>query len=162
MPLINCEVNLILTWSKDCVITNSTGEGKFAITETKLYVPVVTLSTKDNEKLLQQLKSGFKKTISWNKYESSIKTFAQKRYLNYLINPSFQGVNRLFVLSFENENDRTSHSNFYLPKVEIKDYNVMADGKIFFDQPINSNLKRMKMLEKLLLFKEMITPLVVC
>ena len=64
MPLINCEVNLILTWSKDCVITNSTGEGKFAITETKLYVPVVTLSTKNNEKLLQQLKSGFKKTIS--------------------------------------------------------------------------------------------------
>ena len=67
MPLINCKVNLILTWSKDCSITNSTGEGKFAITETKLYVPVVTLSTKDNEKLLQQLKSVFKKTISWNK-----------------------------------------------------------------------------------------------
>ena len=63
MPLINYEVNLILTWSKDCVITNSTGEGKFAITETKLYVPVVTLSTKDNEKLLQQLKSGFKKQL---------------------------------------------------------------------------------------------------
>ena len=79
MPLINCEVNLILTWSKDCVITNSTGEGKFAITETKLYVPVVTLSTKDNEKLLQQLKSGFKKRISRNKYESSLKTFAQNR-----------------------------------------------------------------------------------
>ena len=93
MPLINCEVNLSFTWSKDCVSTNSIGEGKFAITETKLYVPDVTLSTKDNEKLLQQLKSGFKKTISWNKYESSIKTFAQNRYLNYLINPSFQGVN---------------------------------------------------------------------
>ena len=76
MPLISCDVNLSLTWSKYCVITNSTGEGKFAITETKLYVPVVTLSAKDNEKLLQQLKSGFKKTISWNKYESSIKTFA--------------------------------------------------------------------------------------
>ena len=138
MPLINCEVNLILTWSKNCVITNSTGEGKFAITETKLYVPVVTLSTKDNAKLLQQLKSGFKKTISWNKYESSIKTFAQNRYLNYLINPSFQGANRLFVLAFENENDRTSHSTYYLPKVEIKDYNVMIDGRNFFDQPINS------------------------
>ena len=119
MPLTNCEVNLILAWSKDCVITNSTGEGKFAITETKLHVPVVTLSTKDNEKLLQQLKSGFKKTISWNKYESSIKTFAQNRYLNYLINPSFQGVNRLFVLPFENENDRTPHTTYYLPKVEI-------------------------------------------
>ena len=63
MPLINCEVNLILTWSKDCVITNSTGKGKFAITETKLYLPVVTLSTKDNEKLLQQLKFGFKKPL---------------------------------------------------------------------------------------------------
>ena len=63
MPLINCEVNLLLTWSKDCVITNCTGEGKFGITETKLYVPVVTLSTKDNEKLLQQLKSGFKKQL---------------------------------------------------------------------------------------------------
>ena len=60
MPLINCEVNLILTWSKDCVITNSTGAGKFAITETKLYVLVVTLSTQDNSKLLQQLKSDFK------------------------------------------------------------------------------------------------------
>ena len=95
MPLINCEVNHILTWSKDCVITNSTGEAKFAITETKLYVPVVTLSTKDNEKLLQQLTSRFKKAISWNKYESSIKTFAQNRYLNYLVNPNFQGINRL-------------------------------------------------------------------
>ena len=138
MLLINCKVNLILKWSKDCVITNSTGEGKFAITEAKLYVPVVTLSTKDNEKLLQQLKSGFKKTINRNKYESSIKTFPQNRYLDYLINPSFQGVNRLFVLPFENEKSRTSHCTYYLPKVEIKDYNVMIDGRNFFDQPINS------------------------
>ena len=141
MPLINCEANLLLTWSKDCVISSATGETKFKITETKLYVPVVTLSTQDNAKLLQQLKSGFKRTINWNKYESNIKTFAQNRYLNYLINPSFQGVNRLFVLSFENKNDRTSHSTYYLPKVEIKDYNVMIDGKIFFNQPINSDLK---------------------
>ena len=101
MPLINCEVNLILAWPKDYVITNSTGEEKFEITETKIYFPVVTLSTRDNEKLLKQLKSGFKKTISWNKYELNIKTFAQNRYLNYLINPNFEGVNRLFVLSFE-------------------------------------------------------------
>ena len=135
MPLINCEVNLILTWSKDCVISSATGETKFAITETKLYVPVVTLSTQDNAKLLQQLKSGFKRTINWNKYESNIKTFAQNRYLNHLINPSFQGVNRLFVLSFENENVRTSHSTYYLPKVEINDYNVMIDDKNVFDQP---------------------------
>ena len=88
-PLINCEINLILTWSRDCVISSSEGEGKFAITETKLYVPVVTLSTQDNAKLLQQLKSDFKTTINWNKYESNLKTFAGNRYLNHLINPSF-------------------------------------------------------------------------
>ena len=138
-----------LTWSSTCVITNSTGEGRLTITDTKLYVPVVTLSTQDNAKLLQQLKSGFKRTINWNKYESNIKTFAQNRYLNHLINPSFQGVSRLFVLSFENENDRTSHSTCYLPKVEIKDYNVMIDGKNFFDQPINSDLKTYENIRKI-------------
>ena len=126
IPLINCEVNLELTWSNDCVITNSTGERKIAVTETKLYVPVVTLLTQ--LQLLQQLKSGFKRTINWNKYQSSVKTFAQNRYLNYMIDPSFQAVNRRFVFSLENENDRTSHSTYYPPKVEIKDYNVMIDG----------------------------------
>ena len=65
----------------------------------------------------------------------------QNRYLNYLINPSFQGVNRLFVLFFGNEDDRTSHSTYYLPKVEIKDYNVMIDGKNIFEQPIKSMIK---------------------
>ena len=119
-----------------------------AITETKLYVPVVSLSTKDNEKLLQQLKSGFKKTISWNKYESSIKTFAQNRYLNYLVNASFQGVYRLFALPFENENARTLHSTYYLPKIEIKDYNVMIDGINFFHQPINSMNKTYENIRK--------------
>ena len=131
IPLINCEINLILTWSKDCVITNSQGEAKFAITETKAYVSVVTLSTQHNAKLLQQLKSGFKRIINWNKYESSPKTYAQNRYLNHLINPSFQGVNRLFVLSFENEDQKKSHSSYYLPKIEMKDYNVMIDVKTF-------------------------------
>ena len=77
MPLINCEVNLILRWSKDFFITNSESEGKFAITETKFYVPVVTLQTQDNAKLRQQLKSGFKKTINWNKYESNPKTYTE-------------------------------------------------------------------------------------
>ena len=121
---------------------------KFAITETKLYVPVVTLSTEDNAKLLQQLKSSFKRTINWNKYESSIKTIAQNRYLNYSINPSFQGVNRLFALSFENENDRTSRSTYYVPKVEIKDYNIVIDGRNFCDQPIDSIAKTYENIRK--------------
>ena len=118
MPLINCEVELILIWSKEFVITNSTGEGKVKITEAKLYIPVRALTTRDNAKLLQQLKSNFKRKNNWNKYESGVKTFVKNRYLNYLTNPSFQGVNRLFVLCFENENGRTSHSAYYLPKVE--------------------------------------------
>ena len=149
MLLINCEVNLILTCSPTCVISSATGETKFRLTEKKLYVAVVTLSTQDNAKLFQQLKPGFKRIINWEKYESNKKTFAQNRYLNHLINPSCQGVNRLFVFSFKNENDRTSHSTYYLPKVEIKDYNVMIDGKNFFDQPINSNIKTYENIRKI-------------
>ena len=95
-----------MTWSSTCVINNSTGAGRFVITDTKLYVPVVTLSTQDNTKLPQQLKSGFKRKINWNKYQPDPKTYGQNRHLNHLVDPSFQGVNRLFVLSFENENDR--------------------------------------------------------
>ena len=148
MLLINCEANLTLTWSSTYVISSATGETKLKITDSKLYVPVVTLSTRDNAKLLQQLKSGFKRTINWNKYQSNPKTYAQNRYLNHLVVPSFQGVNRPFVLSFENEKDRTSPSNYYLPKVEIKDYNVMIDGKNLFDQPINSMTKTYENIRK--------------
>ena len=131
MPLINCEVSLILTWSSTCVITNSTGKRKFKITNTNLYVPVVTLSTKDNEKLLQQLESGFKRVINWNKYLSRPELLTQNPNLNYLIEPSFQGVNRLFVLAFENDAQRKVYSGCYLPNVEIKNYNVVINGENF-------------------------------
>ena len=132
---------LIFTRLSTCVITNSTGAGRFPITDTKLYVPVVTLSTQNNTKLRQQLKSGFKRTINWNKYQSDPKAYAQNRYLNHLVDPSSQGMNRVFVLSFENEDDERSHSDNYLPKIKIKDYNVMIDGKNLFDQPINNDFK---------------------
>ena len=94
-------------------------------------------------------KNGFKRTINWNKYESSVKTFAQNRYLNYLINQSLQGVNRLFILSFENEDQRKSRSTYYLSKVEIKEYNVMIDGRNFFDQPIDNMTKAYKNIRKI-------------
>ena len=139
MPLINCEVNLILTRSSTCVITDSNGAGTFKITDTKLYVPVVTLSIQENAKFLQQLKSGFKRVINWNKHLSKPKLLAQNQNLNHLVEPSFQGVNRLFVLAFENDDDRTSHSGYYLPNVKIKDYNIMINGENFFDQPIKNN-----------------------
>ena len=130
MPLISFEVNLILTWSSTCVITNSTGAGRFAITDTRLYVPVVTLSTQENTKYLR-LKSGFKRVINWNKYLSKPELLAQNPNLNHLVEPSFQGVNRFFVLAFENGTQRTSHSGYYLPTVEIKDYNVLINGENF-------------------------------
>ena len=96
MPLIKCEINLTLTWSSTCVITNSNGVGTFAITNTKLYVPVVTLSTQENTKFLQQLNSVFKRVINWNKYLSKPELLRRNSNLNYLVEQSFQGINRLF------------------------------------------------------------------
>ena len=142
MALINCEVNLILNWSRNCVIVSSNDANQnvtFAITDTKLYVPVVTLSTQDNAKLLQQLKSGFKRVINWNKSLLKPELLGQNPNLNYLVELSFQGVNRLFVLAYENDTQRTSAKGYYLPNVEIKDYNIMSNGENFFDQPKKDN-----------------------
>ena len=139
MPLINCEIELILDWSANCVIIQTNVANQvptFTVTETNLYVPVVTLSTQDNAKLLPQLKSGFEITISWNKYASKPALLARNQNLNHLIEPSFQGVNRLFVLAFKDDEQRTSNKKYYLPNVEIKDCNVMIDGKNVFDQPV--------------------------
>ena len=139
-------------WSENCILTSKATRGAvpaqggshavsrmnnpanaiFKITNTKLYVPVVTLSTKDDNNFLEQLKSGFKRTIKWNKYRSEMTNQTKTNHLNYLIDPTFRKVNRLFVLSFENEEDRTSFLKYYVPKVEIKDF-VLIDGKRFFD-----------------------------
>ena len=160
MPLINCKVNLILTWSSNCVITNSIGARRFAITDTKLYVPVVVLSTQDNAKLFQQLKSGFNRTISWNKYQSNISVERQNQCLDFLIDPNFQGVKRLSVPSFENESYRTTHTRYYLPKGDIKDQNLKIDGKPFLINQQIAILKHLKTLEKLPPAKDMIRQLI--
>ena len=114
MPLINCEIILILTWSSTSVITSSTGVGTFAITAARLYVPVVTLSIQNNAKLLEQINSGFKRVVNWNKYLPKPELLAQNPYLNQLIEPSFQGINKLFVLAFEIDIQRTSHTGQYI------------------------------------------------
>ena len=105
----------------------------FQITDTKLYVPVATLSTKDDNKFLEQLKSGFKRTIKWNRYRSEMTNQAKTNHLNHLIDQTFIKVNRLFVLLFENEEGRTSFSKYFVPKIEVKDFNVLIDRKSFFD-----------------------------
>ena len=123
MSLINCEINLILTWSNRCFITDNPVAGQkptFTITDTNLYVPAVTLSTQDNSKLLGQLKTGFKRTINWNKYALNVTAQQQNRCLDLLINPNFQGVKWPF-LSFENTDGRLNYTTYY----QMKNYNVM-------------------------------------
>ena len=122
---------------------------KFKITNTKLQVPVVTLSKENDTKLLEQLKTGFKRTIKWNKYRSQITIQPQNNNLNYLIDLTFTNVNRLFVLSFQRiagENNTTkdhrdSFSHYYVPNIRIKDFDVLIDGKNLFDLPVKNGEK---------------------
>ena len=144
MSIINCEINLILSWSGNCFIIDNPVENqvpRLTITNTKLFVIVVTLSIPDNTKLLQQLKSGFKRTTNWNKYQSKVTVQKRNRHWNYFIDPIFQRVHILFVFSFENNGDRASSKSYYLPQVEIKDYNVMTDERNLLIQLVKNNLR---------------------
>ena len=99
----------------------------------------MTLSVQDNSKLLQQLKFGFKRVVNWNKYLSKPELLRRNPNLNHMAEPSFQGVNRHFVLAFENDTQRTIAKGYYLTNVEIKDYNIMINGENVFDQPVKDN-----------------------
>ena len=139
-----------LTWSENCAIiseatrdaaldanpavavANNPESPTFKITDTKLYVPVVTLSAEDDNILLEQLKTRFKRTIKWNKYRSEMTNQTRTNTLIHLIDLTLNKVNRLSALSFENENNRKSFSKYYTPSVEIKDFSVLIDGKSFF------------------------------
>ena len=151
IPLISCEVSLELKWNKNCTITsleqrdigggnrdNAPTGATLAINDCKLYVPAVTLSKDDEIKLITNLKSGFKTEIIWNKYRSQMTTEAVNNNLNILIDPTFTNVNRLFVLAYQNADDRHSFSQFYLPRVMVKDFNVIIDKLTFFDLPIKT------------------------
>ena len=147
IPLINCEIELILTWSKNCVLADMTVANNpptrldFQITDTKLYVPIVTLSKKNGRKLLEQLISGFKRTVKWNKYRSQMTIQPQNDILNYLIDLTFTKINRLFILSFARTatgDHRDSFSHYYVPNIRIKDFNVLIDGKSSFNLPVKN------------------------
>ena len=149
MPLTNCQVNHILTWSENCVLTSKTTKDAdpavaaidnsanaiFQITDTKLYFPVLTLSTENDKRLLEQLRTVFKRTIKWNKYRSEMTNQTENNNLNYSTGPTFTKVDRLFVLSIENEDDITSFSKCYISNVQIEDF---IDGKSFFGMPIKN------------------------
>ena len=147
MPLINCKINLIIAQSEKSVIARKATEDAdsdadpavvsvknqknvaFKIIDTKLCVPVVTLLTEDDNKALEKLKTGFKRTIKWNKYRPEMSKQTKINNLSYLVDSTFNKVNRLFVLLLENKDDRPSFSKYYTPSVEIKDFNVLIDGK---------------------------------
>ena len=142
----------ILTWPECCMIINiatrergaqrdppevrTSIDAILAITDTKLYVPVVTHSTQENNTLLQQLKTWFKQTIKWNKYRSETSNWNKNSNLNYLIDPTFFNVKILSVSSFENENDRIFFKKYYMSNVEIKNFNVLMEGERFLKTPI--------------------------
>ena len=158
MALINCKIHLELNWSKDCVMS-TIADTKFKITNTKLYVPIVALSSKDNVKLVKLLEEGFKRPVYWNEYQTKIETrdLDNNNLTRFPLDASFQGVRRLFVLAFNNTTVnvpnnpinntnnrvlRNSHTKYFLPRVNITNYNVLIDGRNFYDQPINDLVKQ--------------------
>ena len=145
---------MTLTWSENFVTSKATREADldadpavaginnptnagFKITDCKLYFAVVTLSAEDDNKLLEKLKTGLKRTIKLNKYRSEMSNQTKNNNLNYLIDPTFTNVNRLFVLSYKNEDDRASFLKYYVPSVDIM-YHVPIDGKPFFEIPVKN------------------------
>ena len=176
MPLINCKVELSLRWIENCVLTsaavdanaNNTGadSATFKITDAKLYVPIVTLSAEDNAKLLKLLGEGFKRSVYWNKYKvihnnawqlAIIDNYAannEEKYIRKLLDSSYQGVKRLFVLAYDNTagNNQVSIDSFkkyFLPRVKIENYNIKIDGRNFYYQPINNSIKQYEEIRKI-------------
>ena len=109
----------------------------FTITDAKLYVPIVTLSIEDNGRLSKLLSEGFKGPVYWNKYKViPNKTYNQNYYIRELLDASYQGVKRLFVLAYNNGANRTtadSHQRYFLPRIKIENYNIKIDGRNFYD-----------------------------
>ena len=163
MPLINRKVELPLNWIEYCVLTSAaidadpdaTGadSATFKITDPKLYVPIVTLSAEDNARLSKLLGEGFKRPVYWNKYKiidnKVVEIVANngKKYIRELLDLSYQGAKRLFVLAYDNTagGDQISIDSFkkyFVPRVKIENYNIEIDGKSFYDQPINDSIKQ--------------------
>ena len=152
MPLINCKVELSLTWYERCLLTAAT-TATFRVTDAKLYVPIVTLSIEDNSKLTKLLNEGFKRPIYWNEYKVipnktvELAAVNEVKYLRELLDSCWKGVKRLFVLAYNNTagNEQVSvdsYKKYFLPRVKIDNYDIEIDGRNFYDQPVNDSIKR--------------------
>ena len=158
MPLIICKIKLNLTWKKECVLSTDAGEAVFIINNTKLYIPVVTLSKEDNKDFIEQQNKGFQRPIYWNEYKTKEQTedgnANSLKYIN--LDPSFQGVNRLFLMAYSrlaNQPTRDNRRKYYLPRIVLKKYNVIIDGRNFYDNPIESDTEKYRELKKIMIGK---------
>ena len=165
MPLINCRIKLNLTWKKECALSTNaiavnnnviSNQAIFIINDTKLYVPVVTLSKEDNKDFIEQQNKGFQRSIYWNEYKTKgISEDADNNVFKYIyLDPSFQGVNRLFIMAYsraDGQPTRNSQEKYYLPRIDLKEYNVIIDGRNFYDNPIESDIEKYIELKKVMI-----------
>ena len=162
MPLINCKIKLNLTWKKKCVLSTGAGEAVFIINDKKMHVPVVALSKEDNKDFIEQQNKGFQRSIYWNEYKTKGETKdADANNFKYIaLDPSFQGVDRLFVMAYnklaaanENQFNKDSTRVYYLPRNDLNKYNVIIDGRNFYDNPIESDIEKYRELKKVMIGK---------
>ena len=142
-----------MKWEKNCILSSEDGNSVFAITDTKIYVLIVTLKIEDNAKLSKLLSEGFKRPIYWNQYKViPNKTYAANGYIRELLDSIYQGVKRLFVLAYDNTGGITpdSHKRYFLPRIKIKNYNIEIDGRNFYHQPTNYLIKQYDEVRKVL------------
>ena len=158
MPLINCKIKLNLTWKKECVLSNQNGAAVFIINDTKMYVPVVTLSKEDNKDFNEQQNKGFQISIYWNEYKTKeTNENADANVFKYInLDSSFQGVNSLFVVAYNRANHQPTtngQQKYYLPRIDLKKYNVIIDGRNFDDNPSESDIEKYRELKKVMIGK---------
>ena len=159
MPLINCKIKLNLTWKKECVLSNQAGAAVFIINDTKMYVPVVTLSKEDNKDFIEQQNKGFQRSIYRNEYKTKEQTEnADANSPKYFsLDPSFQGVNRLFIMAYnrvDGQPTRNGQRKYYLPRIDLNKYSVIIDGRNLYDNPIESDIEKYRELKKVMIGKE--------
>ena len=144
MPLINCKGELSLTWYENCILSTAGSATTFAITDTKLYVPTITLKTEDNTRLSKLLNEGFKRSVYWNKYKIVFRNY-NNEYIRERLDAIFQGVSRLFVLAYargDNVTNEDLYRKYFILRRRIKNYNIEIDGRNFYDQSINDLIKQ--------------------
>ena len=154
MPLINCKTKLNLTWKKECLLSTGAGEAGFIINDTKLYVPVVTLSKEDNKDFIEQENKRFQRSIYWNECKTKeINEDADANVFKYInLDPSFQGAFMVYNRA-NGQPTRNGQRKYYLPRISLNKYNVIIDGRNFYDNPIESDIEKYRELKKVMIGK---------